>query len=117
MWYVNGILYGLFFGGSICFILTMWYVNVNKIFWTKIKTTKFYINYVNQGEQGLKGDAFTCFILTMWYVNYFPNDSSLVKSYRNKIIRKEFYGDYKVISRKFRISEVKVRNIINLKDL
>ena len=75
MWYVNGILYGLFFGGSICFILTM------------------------------------------WYVNYFPNDSSLVKSYRNKIIRKEFYGDYKVISRKFRISEVKVRNIINLKDL
>ena len=53
----------------------------------------------------------------MWYVNYFPNDSSLVKSNRNKIIRKEFDGDYKVISRKFRISEVKVRNIINLKDL
>ena len=32
----------------------------------------------------------------MWYVNYFPNDSSLVKSNRNKIIRKEFDGDYRL---------------------
>ena len=48
---------------------------------------------------------------------YIPNESSLVKSYRNKMIRREFNGDYKVISRKFGISEVQVRNIINLKDV
>ena len=48
---------------------------------------------------------------------YIPNESSLVKSYRNKKIREEFNGDYKVISRKFGISEVQVRNIINLKDV
>ena len=46
---------------------------------------------------------------------YIPNESSLVKSYRNKMIRREFNGDYKVISRKFGISEVQVRNIVNLK--
>ncbi|MBC5996548.1 DNA-binding protein [Romboutsia ilealis] len=46
---------------------------------------------------------------------YIPNESSLVKSYRNKMIRKEFKGDYRSISRKFGISEVQVRNIINLK--
>ncbi len=46
---------------------------------------------------------------------YIPNESSLVKSYRNKKIREEFNGDYKVISRKFGISEVQVRNIVNLK--
>ena len=48
---------------------------------------------------------------------YIPNESSLVKSYRNKKIREEFNGDYKVISRKFGISEVQVRNIVNLKDV
>ena len=46
---------------------------------------------------------------------YIPNESSLVKSYRNKMIWKEFKGDYRAISRKFGISEVQVRNIINLK--
>lgn len=46
---------------------------------------------------------------------YIPNESSLVKSYRNKMIREEFKGDYRAISRKFGISEVQVRNIINLK--
>ncbi|MBC5996562.1 DNA-binding protein [Romboutsia ilealis] len=44
---------------------------------------------------------------------YIPNESSLIKTYRNKIIKKEFNGDYKSISRKFGISEVQVRNIIN----
>ena len=31
---------------------------------------------------------------------YIPNESSLVKSFRNKKIREVFDGDYKVISRK-----------------
>ena len=44
---------------------------------------------------------------------YIPNESSLIKAYRNKMIREEFNGDYKVISRKFGISEVQVRNIVN----
>ena len=48
---------------------------------------------------------------------YIPNDSSLVKSFRNKKIREDFNGDYKAISRKFGISEVQVRNIINLKQV
>ena len=46
---------------------------------------------------------------------YIPNESSLVKSYRNKKIRKEFNGDYKTIARKFGISEVQVRNIIKMR--
>ena len=37
---------------------------------------------------------------------YVPNESSLIKTYRNKIIKKEFNGDYKSISRKFGINEV-----------
>ena len=44
---------------------------------------------------------------------YIPNESSLVKSFRNKKIREVFDGDYKVISRKFGISEAQVRNIVN----
>ena len=35
---------------------------------------------------------------------YIPNESSIVKAYRNKKIREEFNGDYKSISRKFGIS-------------
>ena len=46
---------------------------------------------------------------------YIPNESSLIKSYRNKKIREDFGGDYKAISRKFGISEVQVRNIVNFK--
>ena len=46
---------------------------------------------------------------------YIPNESSLVKSFRNKKIREVFDGDYKVISRKFGISEAQVRNIVNYK--
>ena len=44
---------------------------------------------------------------------HISNESSLIKTYRNKIIKKEFNRDYKSISRKFGISEVQVRNIIN----
>lgn len=46
---------------------------------------------------------------------YIPNEASLVKSFRNKKIREVFDGDYKVISRKFGISEAQVRNIVNVK--
>ena len=46
---------------------------------------------------------------------YIPNEASLVKSFRNKKIRESFNGDYKVISRKFGISEAQVRNIVNYK--
>ena len=46
---------------------------------------------------------------------YIPIESSLVKSFRNKKIREVFDGDYKVISRKFGISEAQVRNIVNYK--
>lgn len=48
---------------------------------------------------------------------YIPNESSLVKSFRNKKIREDFNGYYKFISRKFGISEVQVRNIVNLKEV
>ena len=46
---------------------------------------------------------------------YIPNESRLVKSFRNKKIREVFDGDYKSISRKFGISEAQVRNIVNYK--
>ncbi|MBO3444585.1 Mor transcription activator family protein [Clostridium sp. CCUG 7971] len=46
---------------------------------------------------------------------YIPSESSLAKPLRNKRIRESFNGDYKAISRKFGISEVQVRNIINFK--
>ncbi|MGL5715831.1 MAG: Mor transcription activator family protein [Paraclostridium sp.] len=48
---------------------------------------------------------------------YVPNERNIIKTYRNKKIREEFDGDYKDISKKFGISEVQVRNIINLKEL
>ena len=44
---------------------------------------------------------------------YIPNESNLIKPIRNRMIRKEFNGSYKEISRKFGISEVQARNIIN----
>ena len=46
---------------------------------------------------------------------YIPNESSLVKGTRNRMIRESFDGDYKKVSRKFGISTVQVRNIINYK--
>ncbi|MGX4600164.1 Mor transcription activator family protein [Faecalimicrobium sp. JNUCC 81] len=44
---------------------------------------------------------------------YISNESSIVKSFRNKKIRESFDGEYKTISRKFGISEIQVRNIVN----
>ena len=44
---------------------------------------------------------------------YIPNESSITKSVRNKIMKKDFNGNYKELFRKFGISEVQVRNIIN----
>lgn len=46
---------------------------------------------------------------------YIPNENSITKEYRNKLIRESFEGDYKSIARKFGISEVQVRNIVNFK--
>lgn len=46
---------------------------------------------------------------------YIPNENSITKEYRNKLIRESFEGDYKVIARRFGISEVQVRNIVNFK--
>lgn len=45
---------------------------------------------------------------------YIPSENSVIKTVRNKIIKKSFKGDYKTLSRKFGISEVQVRNIVNL---
>lgn len=47
---------------------------------------------------------------------YIPNESSITKPVRNKIIRGTFKGYYKEIARRFNISEVQVRNIIKIKD-
>ena len=44
---------------------------------------------------------------------YIPNENNLIKPIRNRRIREEFNGSYKDISRKFGISEVQARNIIN----
>lgn len=45
---------------------------------------------------------------------YIPSENSVIKTIRNKIIKESFKGDYKALSRKFGISEVQVRNIVNL---
>lgn len=44
---------------------------------------------------------------------YIPSENSVVKPVRNKIIKENFNGNYKELSRKFGISEVQVRNIVN----
>lgn len=46
---------------------------------------------------------------------YIPSENSILKSVRNKIIKESFNGSYKELSRKFGISEVQVRNIVNTK--
>ncbi|EQE85944.1 hypothetical protein QCW_1729 [Clostridioides difficile CD69] len=56
---------------SVCFILTMWYVNMPTYCLNEKNYCAFYINYVVC--KSLLGIALiasvTCFILTMWYVN------------------------------------------------
>jgi len=44
---------------------------------------------------------------------YIPNESNLIRPIRNRMIKEEFNGSYKDISRKFGISEVQARNIVN----
>ena len=46
---------------------------------------------------------------------YVPNESSLVKGVRNRMIRDSFDGDYRRVSRKFGLSTAQVRNIVNYK--
>ena len=46
---------------------------------------------------------------------YIPNESSLVKGVRNRMIRDSFDGDYRKVSRRFGISTAQVRNIVNYK--
>jgi len=46
---------------------------------------------------------------------YVPNESSLVKGVRNRMIRDSFDGDYRKASRKFGLSTAQVRNIVNYK--
>ena len=45
---------------------------------------------------------------------YIPSENSVTKPVRNKIIKEAFNGNYKELSRKFGISEVQVRNIVNI---
>lgn len=61
-------------------------------------------------------DAFKSLVKLVGGSNlYVPNESSLVKGVRNRMIRDSFDGDYKKISRRFGISTVQVRNIVNYK--
>lgn len=46
---------------------------------------------------------------------YVPNESSLVKGVRNRMIRDSFDGDYRKVSRKFGLSTAQIRNIVNYK--
>lgn len=46
---------------------------------------------------------------------YILNESSVVKPFRNKMIRESFKSDYKEFSRKLGISEAQIRNIVNVK--
>jgi len=46
---------------------------------------------------------------------YIPNERSLTKPVRNKIIKESFRGSYRELSQRFGISEVQVRNIVNVK--
>ena len=61
-------------------------------------------------------DAFKSLVKLVGGSNlYIPNESSLVKGVRNRMIRESFDGDYKKASRRFGISTVQVRNIVNYK--
>lgn len=46
---------------------------------------------------------------------YVPNESSLVKGVRNRMIRDSFDGDYRKVSRKFGLSNAQIRTIVNYK--
>ena len=45
---------------------------------------------------------------------YIPNENSILKPIRNRLIKKHFNGhNYKELAMEFKISEMQVRNIIN----
>ena len=44
---------------------------------------------------------------------YIPKESSLTRPIRNRIIRERFNGDYKVLARKYNITEAQIRNIVD----
>lgn len=45
---------------------------------------------------------------------YVPNENSILKPIRNRLIKENFNGNnYKYLSKEFKISEMQVRNIIN----
>ena len=45
---------------------------------------------------------------------YIPNENSILKPIRNRLIKKHFNGNnYKELAKEFKISEMQVRNIIN----
>lgn len=45
---------------------------------------------------------------------YIPNENSILKPIRNRLIKNHFNGNnYKELSKKFKISEMQVRNIIH----
>lgn len=44
---------------------------------------------------------------------YIPKEASLTRPIRNRIIRERFNGDYKVLARKYNITEVQIRNIVD----
>lgn len=46
---------------------------------------------------------------------YIPSENSVVKLFRNKLIKENFDGNYKNLARRFGITEMQVRNIINYK--
>ena len=45
---------------------------------------------------------------------YIPNENSVLKPIRNRLIKKHFNGhNYKELAKEFKISEMQVRNIVN----
>ena len=45
---------------------------------------------------------------------YIPNENSILKPIRNRLIKKHFNGNnYKELAKEYKISEMQVRNIIN----
>lgn len=45
---------------------------------------------------------------------YIPNENSILKPLRNRLIKENFNGNnYKQLAKEFKISEMQVRNIIN----
>ena len=46
---------------------------------------------------------------------YIPKEKNLILNIRNKNIKKEFNGDIKILSRKYKITQSQIRNILKEK--